>query len=179
MSIERSIVLYIASSLDGYIAGENGELDWLPGATEESSQIEDDCGYSDFYQTVDTVIMGKVTYDQILTFGEFPYPDKKCYVFSTKEKGSTEYVEFVNEDVLSFVQKLKQQNGSKIWLVGGADMIESFMKVHAIDEFIIMVIPTILGKGIPLFKKGTSTLTLSLKKLTQYGDMVSLHYQVK
>lgn len=108
----------------------------------------------------------------------FPYPDKKCYVFSTSEKGSNEYVDFVNEDVVEFTKKLREQEGSKIWMVGGADILDAFIKANLIDEYIITVTPHILGAGIPMFKEKNPQIDLILLDTRRYGQFVQLHYKV-
>ncbi|WP_195575171.1 dihydrofolate reductase family protein [Paenibacillus sp. 1001270B_150601_E10] len=168
----REVVLYIAASLDGYIARADDNLDWL---TETES--EGDAGYAEMYQSIDTVLMGKRTYDWLLEHTDaFPYPDKKCYVFSTTEKGSTDHVEFVNEDVLAFTRKLKEEDGAKIWMVGGGGILDAFIKHHLIDEYIITVTPHILGAGIPLFKANNPEIHLFLKESRRYGQFVQMHY---
>ena len=139
----RKIVVYIASSLDGYVARENGDIDWLPEPSES--------GYTAFYKSVDTVIMGKTTYEQILTFGSYPYKNKKSFVFSKTIRNNDENVEFVS-DIAKFVDDDSPGAAKNIWLVGGTQIIASFLKQEAIDEIIITVIPILLGKGIPLFK---------------------------
>ncbi|MGQ4665440.1 dihydrofolate reductase family protein [Metabacillus halosaccharovorans] len=172
--MSREIVLFIAASLDGFIAKEDDDLQWL-----EDTEGEGDAGYQDMYQTVDTVIMGKKTYDYIVEHMKpFPYPDKKCYVFSTTEKGSNEYVEFVNEDVVEFTKKLKAQEGTKIWMVGGGGILNSFFKENLIDEYIITVTPHILGSGIPLFKEKIPQIDLNLIDIKQFGQFAQLYYML-
>ncbi|TCJ02081.1 dihydrofolate reductase family protein [Cytobacillus praedii] len=173
--MSREIVLYIATSLDGFIAKENDDLQWL-----DDTEGEGDAGYTDMYQSIDTVIMGKKTYDYVIKHTEtFPYPDKKCYVYTTSENGSNEYVDFVNEDVVEFTQKLKEQEGSKIWMVGGASILDAFIKENLIDEYIISVTPHILGSGIPLFKEKNPQIDLILNDTKRFGQFVQLHYRVK
>ena len=162
------ILVYIASSLDGYIAREDGTVDWLPQVTES--------GYDAFYKSVDTVIMGKTTYDQVLTFGIYPYKDKKSFVFS-KTQHSDENVEFVS-DVEKFVKDGFPGAGENIWLVGGAKTIASFLKQGVVDEIIITKIPVLLGKGIPLFCNLEVQTKLELIKTEKYGQLVDLHYKV-
>ena len=91
----RKIILFIASSLDGYITRENGGIDWLPENTAS--------GYDDFIKSVDTMIMDKTTYDQVLTFGDYPYKDKKSFVFTRTDQNKDENIEFVS-DVEKFVK---------------------------------------------------------------------------
>lgn len=172
--MSREIILFIATSLDGFIAKENDDLQWL-----EEAEVEGDAGYSDMYQAIDTIIMGKRTYDYVIEHTEtFPYPDKKCYVFSSTLRGKNEHVEFVNEDVVAFSKKLREQEGSKIWMVGGADILDAFMKEQLIDELIITITPHLLGSGIPLFKGKNPYQDLKLVNTQRYGQMVQMHYMV-
>ncbi len=163
------IILYIATSLDGYIAREDGSVDWLPESAES--------GYDAFYKSVDTVIMGKTTYDQISTFGEYPYKDKKSFVFTTTNQIKDENVEFVS-DVDKFVMNDFPGVGKNIWLVGGAQIITSFLKQKVVDEIIITTIPIILGKGIPLVQNIESEIKIELIKTQKYSKLVDLHYKV-
>ncbi len=165
----RKIILYIASSLDGYVARENGDIDWLPQS--------DISGYDEFYKTVDVVVMGKTTYDQVLTFGEYPYKDKKSFVFTRTSKNNDENVEFVS-DIEKFVKNGFPRAGQNIWLVGGAKIIALFLKMGIVDEIITTVIPVLLGKGIPLFKNIENQTNLKLVKTETHDQMVDLHYKV-
>lgn len=133
-------------------------------------------GYSDFYKNIDTVIMGNKTYQQIHTLAEeFPYQDKACYVFSRSAKGKEEHVEFVIGDVGDFIGKLK--GGSRIWLVGGAELVSDFMKKSLVDEVILSIIPIILGNGIRLFQAGSPEIQMKLTKMQQYRQIAQLHYR--
>ncbi|MFP3919473.1 dihydrofolate reductase family protein, partial [Lysinibacillus telephonicus] len=116
MSNKRKLLLFIAASLDGYIATKDESLDWL-----YQVQGEGDNGFSEFYETVDTVLMGKRTYDWVVKqdLKEFPYKNKECYVFTRSFSVNTEDVEFINDDVVKFINKLKSQDGKNIWIVGG------------------------------------------------------------
>jgi dihydrofolate reductase len=168
---KRKIILYIATSLDGYIARENGDIDWLFS--------DQDYGYTDFLKSVDTLILGNRTYKQALTFGEFPYKDKICYVFSKTIKGKNEYVTFINGDFLNFIEKLRNEEGKDIWLVGGTRTIDIFTKNNLIDEFIISIHPIILGKGIELFKQNNIESKLVLKDSVNFSSgLVQLHYEL-
>lgn len=173
--MSREILVFIAGSLDGFIAKENDDLQWL-----EETEGEGDNGYGDMYQTIDTVIMGKRTYDYILEqLKPFPYPDKKCYVFSTTQTGENEHVTFIQEDVITFTQRLKEQEGTKIWMVGGGDLLDAFLQEQLIDEWIITITPHLLGSGIPLFKSPRPFENLRLLETKRYGQMVQLHYEVR
>jgi dihydrofolate reductase len=175
MSIDRTTVLYIAMSLDGYIADEFGEVNWL-----QDVEGKGDNGYSVFYETIDTIIMGRTTYDQILTFKcAWPYSGKKCYVFTKRNSNPDHNVEFVNDGIVDLMKSLKAQKGRKIWLAGGAGIIDSFIKQGLIDEFIIAVIPIILGNGIRLFKGNNPKTRLLLKEIKQSKEIALLYYKVK
>ncbi len=174
MSQNRKVVLFIAQSVDGYIAREDDTLDWLFKVAGEG-----DNGYSQFYETVDTIVMGRRTYDWIMEHekGENPYKGKECYVFSSAASVSNEMT-FVQEDPYTFIEKVKEDDGKDIWIVGGGEMIHSFMKKKLIDEYRITLAPTILGKGIPLFKRGEYEHELVLKGMNRYNQFVELHYEV-
>ena len=161
------ITAYIALSLDGFVAREDGSVDWLPDTA--------GTGYDTFYKSVDTVIMGRVTYEQILTFEKYPYRDKKSLVFTRTSQGK-EGIEFVS-DVKSFVRNGFPNAGENIWLVGGAQLFSSFLKEDAVDEIIITVIPVILGRGVSLFT-GIKETKLELVKAKEYGQLAELHYRV-
>ena len=166
----RKIKLFIASSLDGFIARENGHIDWLP--TKGKS------GYDEFYRTVDIVIIGKTTYDQVLTFGEYPYKDKKSYVFTRNNNHTRdENAEFVS-DIDGFVNDILPNLDGSIWLIGGAQIISSFVNRGIVDEIILSIVPTVLGKGIPLFQNIQKELKLKLIKTTKYDKLTELHYRV-
>ena len=176
MSKKRNLVLFIASSLDGYIATKDDSLEWL-----FKVEGEGDNGFTEFYETVDTILLGKRTYDWIMKqdMEEFPYKNKKCYVFTRSSIEDTEDVKFINEDITKFVDKLKSQDGKNIWIVGGGELLHTFLKERLVDECIITIAPTILGNGIPLFREGDYQLELSLKETSKFNQFVELHYVVK
>lgn len=176
MEHHRKIVIFIASSLDGYIAAKNDDLQWLFDV-----EGEGDNGFAGFFDTVDTMIMGKRTYDWVLENDPagFPYRDKECYVYTKATMVETEGVTFTNEDVADFTEKLKDREGKNIWLVGGGELIHSFIKKNLVDELIVTVAPVILGEGVPLFKGGDYKLNLNLKSIRRFNQFAELHYEVK
>ena len=176
MAKKRNLVVFIAATLDGYIATKEDSLEWLFNV-----EGEGDNGYSEFYETVDTVVMGKRTYDWLKeqNLEEFPYKNKECYVFTRSTPEDTEDVKFVNEDINEFVGKLKSRDGKSIWIVGGGELLYHFLKEQLVDELIVTIAPTVLGKGIPLFKEGDYQLDLSLKGMRRFNQFVELHYEVK
>jgi dihydrofolate reductase len=172
----RKIVLYIAASLDGYIATKEDSLDWL-----FSVEGKGDNGYSEFYETVDTILMGRRTYDWIMEQAEdFPYLNKACYVFTRSTMEDTKHVRFIHDDGKEdFVNVLKQQPGKNIWIVGGGELLTMFMKQKVVDEVILTVAPVLLGSGIALFKDGDYKTDLVLKGTRTFNQFVELHYEVK
>ncbi len=175
MSQRRKIVLFIASSLDGYIASKDESLEWL-----FKVEGEGDNGFTEFYQTIDTIIMGKRTYDWIIKeIEDFPYKTKECYVYTRSSYQDTENVKFINEDIHHFVNNLRKKEGNNIWLVGGGELLDSFIQEDLVDEFIITVAPTIIGNGIPLFKESNHYVELSLKGTRNFNQFTELHFEVK
>jgi dihydrofolate reductase len=168
------IRLFIASSLDGYIARTSGEVDWL--------FTDSDYGYSEFFAQIDTVLMGSKTYEQVLTFGEYPYKGKEGFVFSKTMEAKTDYnVKFVRDDWKGFIKALRQSSGRDIWLVGGSQTIHYFMKHGFVDELILSIHPIILGSGIPLIVNDSSLETvLELKDVKTYDSgLLQVSYDLK
>ena len=146
----RKVILYIAASIDGFIARENGEIDWLENP---NYHIEGESfGYDEFYDSIDTTLMGNQTYRQVLGFDvPFPYPDKTNYVFSRSKSGHDEHVQFINSDIPDLIAALKKEEGRDIWLVGGSQINGPLLSQGLIDKIILTLIPVTLGTGIPLF----------------------------
>jgi dihydrofolate reductase len=168
----RRIILYIATSLDGYIARNSGEVDWL--------FTDQDYGYTDFLAGVDTILMGRKTYEQILTFGEFPYQAKQNYIFSSNpDFDASPHAKTVRTDLKAFVEALRQTDGKNIWLVGGAALIHPFIEQCLLDEVVLSIHPILLGSGIPLFQNGTPAQRLNLVTCQSYDSgLVQITYTV-
>ncbi len=166
----RKVVLFIASSLDGYIARPNGDIDWL--------FTDQNYDYTKFLDSIDTVLMGRKTYEQVLKLGEYPYQEKKSYVFTKNlDFQATSDVEVVTE-LESFVNNLRLLNGKNIWLVGGSMLIRDFLNKNLVNEVILSVHPIILGEGIPLFANPNTT-SLQLTGCQTYSSgLVQLSYNV-
>lgn len=175
--MSRSIVLYISVSLDGFIAKKTGAVDWLGG----NGEIENpDNGFDSFYSTIDTVVMGSTTFDQVineLSPDKWVYEGKKCYVATSKERIADNRAEFISGKITEFIKKIKKEQGKDIWLVGGGKLIDTFIKENLIDKYIITVIPTILGDGIPLFLKENPEIKLKLIETKNVDGMVELSYE--
>ena len=125
-------IYYVAASLDGYIATPEGDVNWL-SPFESSDQ---DYGYSKFYESVEATVMGSRTYEQILSFGEWPYPEKSCCVFSQRHlKTKQPEVTLTNKSPKEVVPELEGRNLRRIWLVGGAKLATAFRKEGLITEY--------------------------------------------
>lgn len=172
----KHVSVFIATSLDGYIATREDSLAWLTRV-----EGEGDNGYADFYQTVDTVVMGRRTYDWLLKeVGRegFPYRDKACYVYTKQQTGTDGLVQFVNEQPDVFLSRFSADTGKALWLVGGAGLIESFLQQRLVDEWIVTIAPVLLGDGIPLFSATIPECRLELLDCKRYGQFASMHYRV-
>ncbi|MBT2571380.1 dihydrofolate reductase family protein [Planococcus sp. ISL-110] len=176
METERKIICYIATSLDGYIAAEDDSLEWL-----FETAGEGDAGYAEFMETIDTVIMGRRTYDWVMAAenGKFPYQGLASYVFTTSAAEENPFVKFTDQDIPSFAEGLKDKPGKDIWVIGGSNLLHSFVKENLIDEWIISIAPVLIGKGIPLFQEFDFEIRLKLKSVKAYGQFAQLHYERK
>lgn len=178
----RKIIVYIATSADGFIARKDGAVDWL----DRPQPKGEDYGMAKFYKSIDTILYGRKTYDTAVKFVEqgLEIPtDKRIrnYVFS--RRGAPKKVlpgfEFVKEPIKKFAKRLRAQKGKNIWMMGGGGLIASFLDEGAIDEFIIHVIPTFIGEGIPLIAPRRRTVPLKLLSVKKFSDgVVRLHYAV-
>jgi dihydrofolate reductase len=178
MSVGK-ITLYIATSVDGYIADEDGSVVWLE-EFEDSASDDDIEDFTTFYESVDCLVMGAKTYEQVLTFGEWPYDDNPTYVFTHRDLSpATDSVEFVSQDVADFSTAVKQQH-SHIWLVGGAHIAQSFLAEHEIDELRLSLVPVLLGSGVSLFAEEHDQQRLRLlgTKPRDTG-IVEHHYEIR
>jgi dihydrofolate reductase len=175
----RKLILYTATSLDNYIATPDGGVGWL--STSEFIAPDEDYGYGDFYNSIDTTLMGHSTYRFILDQDvPFPYPDKKNYVFSrSSQKRDTEFVQFINDDIVGFVRQLKLAEGTNIWLVGGGQINALLLQNDMIDEMILTLFPLVLGEGIPVFHGSHKTVYFDLQSSKSYGSgLLQLTFQV-
>jgi dihydrofolate reductase len=182
MKTKRKIIVYIATSADGYIARPDGDVGWLNRRPRNV-----DYGMKQFYPTIDTILWGRKTYDWLLkyykkrgkTTGLF---DMKLanYVFSRKPPGRpAPGVEFVSQPVKAFARGLRAAPGKQIWMMGGAGLIASFLDAGEIDEFDIHVMPVFIGEGIPLVAPRHRDIPLRLRSSTKYPDgVVRLRYEV-
>ena len=173
---KRRIILYIATSLDGFIADNNGDIDWLSTNVDNS---EIDTSYEDFYQHVDTVILGRTTYDQVtqvLSPDNYPYSDSISYILTSRPGNNNEKLIFTDQPVVEIVNNLKQTNGGDVFIVGGASIIQPLVEANLIDEYQLATIPVILGEGIPLFKPIKEPLGLHVKNVSTVNNIVYRTY---
>jgi dihydrofolate reductase len=173
--MERKVILYIATSLDGYIANPNDDIGFLSIVEKEG----EDYGYGDFVETVDTVIVGRKTYDKVLSMGfDFPHVDKDAYIITRTPRPAIGSIKFYTGDLKILIDKLKQEEGKNIFCDGGAEIVNELLKQNLIDEFIISVIPILVGNGVKLFKDGRPELKLELISTKQFEKgLVQLHYK--
>jgi len=171
----RKIIVYIAISADGYIARPDGDFSWL-----NRPSVKGDYGIARFYKKVDTAIMGRKTYELGVKLGQTGYPGLQNYVFSRRSrKSDVPYVEFVDDDIPGFAARMRKAGGKHIWLVGGSEIIAAFLDQGQVDEFILHVIPILIGAGIPLVHPKFRNVPLKLVKTRRYSDgVVRLHYRV-
>lgn len=175
--MSRKVILYIAMSIDGYIAKDDDNIDFL-------STVEwpdEDYGYAAFQKEVDTLIWGRKTYDKVLSFGiEFPHKDKRCIVLSNNLKGKDENVEFYGGNLNDLIAQLKSEEGKDIYCDGGGEVVFELLKHDLIDKMIISVIPHLVGKGVRLFKDGRPEQSVKLlKSITYPSGLVQLWYDRK
>lgn len=150
--MNRKIILYIAISMDGFIADKQGSVAWL----DAFQDIQNTYSYHDFIQEIDTVILGMTTYQQIiheLSPNQWVYEDMDSYVITHKPHQNQKNIFFTSDPIEQLVKTLRQKEGKAIWLCGGANLVNQFMKLNLIDEYHLTIMPYFLGKGIRLFEE--------------------------
>lgn len=175
----RTLSIFIAVSLDGYIAKPNDDLSFLKLVEKEG----EDYGYAKFTATIDTLILGRKTYDWVLKeIGPFHYDngDKNVYVITRTERPNVGKTTFYTGNLTELVQQLKNQDGKNIYCDGGAEVINELLRNDLIDEFIISIIPIFLGNGTRLFNDGRPEQMLELIDTKTYSTgLTQLHYKRK
>jgi len=170
----------IATSADGYIARPDGDVAWL-----DRPQPKGNYGMGEFFKSIDTILWGRKTYSKGIEMGMKASgfgPKIKNYVFSRgtpPPPSQASAFEFVNEPIKPFALRLRAQPGKDIWMMGGGEIIASFLDEGEIDEFSISVIPILIGEGIPLVQPRHRSVRLKLLSTKKFPDgVVHLHYQV-
>ena len=177
MTTRRRVIVHIAASADGYIARADGDLAWLTSRPAPKGFY----GMNAFMQSIDTMVLGLKTYDVSRQMGA-KFDSQRTIVFSRQRPpaNTPAAVEFVNDAIGPFVSRLRAQPGKDIWLMGGGDIIASFLDAQAIDEFVISVVPVFLGDGIPLIARRHRHVPLSLLSTEKFEDgLVQLRYAVQ
>lgn len=178
MKNQRKVIVYIATSADGYIARPDGDVEWL-----SRPQPKAGYGIGAFFKSIDTILWGRKTYTKGIEMGMKDSgmgPGIKNYLFSRHPQSSLlSGFELVNEPIKLFMQRLRAQPGKDIWMMGGAEIIGTFLDEGEIDEFSIHVIPILIGEGIPLIQPRHRSIPLKLLSTKKYPDsVVHLHYSV-
>ncbi|MCO5238815.1 MAG: dihydrofolate reductase family protein [Chitinophagaceae bacterium] len=175
----RKLSLFIATSLDGYIAQPNDDLSFLKLVEKEG----EDYGYASFTGTIDTLIIGRKTYDYVLKeIGSSHYDNgqRDVYVITGTQRPGTGRTTFYTGDLTELVERLKSENGKNIYCDGGAEIINELLKNDLIDEFIISIVPVLVGNGTRLFKDGRPEQQLELLDAKTFDTgLTQLHYRRK
>lgn len=167
--MKNKYILYIAMTLDGFIADKDDNLEWL-----FKVEGKGDNGYQNFYNTIDSVVMGRRTYDWIIqNMDDYPYKDKDSYILTNRE---------IKEDLETFnniIDLDNKINDKKVWIVGGGQVISEYLNKGLVSEMRITVAPVILGEGISLFNNILKDVNLEFLDTSNYNQFVELHYKVK
>lgn len=179
MKPRRKIIVEVATSADGYIARPDGDVKWLDRPAPKGHY-----GMGAFMKTIDTILWGRKTYTKGIEMGMKSGgfgPKIKNYLFSRQPQGSLlKGFELVKEPIKPFAQRLRAQPGKDIWMMGGGEIIASFLDEGEIDEFRIAIIPVLIGEGIPLIKPQYRSIPLKLLSTNKFPDgVVRLHYRVE
>lgn len=174
---QRKIILNLAISLDGYICGSDGAIDWIVGDGDKKGDTDTQFDFSAFLNSIDTIVMGKKGYEDAPDGSLDAYLSHKIYVASNEElENAGDNIEIINGDVVSQIESVREQLGKDIWIYGGAGLADYFIKADVIDEYIIGVIPTILGSGRKLFLENNPTIKLHLNETTVQKGIIILKY---
>ena len=179
MKMEKKInqvVLYIAASLDGYIAKADHSLDWLYAVEGDGG----DNGFGAFYAGIGSLVMGRGTYDELMkTVDAYPHAEKPSYVLTRSNRPAEPGITYTSEPIATLVPRLKKESNGDVWLVGGGQLVRDFLSADLIDRLDLAVIPNVLGSGIPLFPEGTPPRAFRLTGSERIGQIAMLHYEVK
>lgn len=165
--------VFIATSLDGYIARPDGGLDWLSSVEVEG----EDYGYGEFFAGIDALVTGRNTYDTVIGFERWPYAGKRCIVLTHRPATPRYGEEFYAGEPGPLLERLADAGVRRVYVDGGA-VIRQFLAAGAIDELTLSILPIVLGAGIPLFTGGGSELRLTLTDCRSWPTgLVQLRYR--
>jgi dihydrofolate reductase len=175
---QRKVIVHIGTSADGYIAGPDGDLEWLTSRPAPKGFY----GIDAFMRSIDTMVLGRKTYEIGLRMGA-KFESKNPHLVFSRHPPPAEVpagVQFVNDAIGPFVRRLREQPGKDVWLMGGGELIASFLDEQAIDEFVVSVVPVFIGDGIPLIARRHRHVPLDLQSVERFEDgVVQLHYRVQ
>lgn len=178
MTKRRTVIVHLATSADGFIARPDGDLEWLTSRPAPDGFY----GMNAFMRSIDTKVLGRKTYEASVRLGA-KFDSKSRYIVFSRHAPPADApsgVEFVNGAIGPFVSRLREQPGKNIWLMGGGDLIASFLDAQAIDEFVVSVVPVFIGDGIPLIARRHRHVPLTLQSVERFADgVVQLHYGVQ
>lgn len=174
--MNRKVTVFIAMSLDGYIAKPDDDLSFLSIVEQEG----EDYGYQAFVDSIDTVIMGRKTYDWVMSqVPQFPHHDKDTYVITRTSRPSIGTTHFYTDSLKELVLSLKAASGKGVFVDGGAEIVNEMLKEDLVDELIISVIPILVGNGTRLFKDYRPEQRLALISAQHFAKgLVQLHYKI-
>ena len=178
MTQPRKVIVHIATSADGYIARADGDIEWLTSRPAPKGFY----GMNAFMKSIDTKVLGRKTFEVSLRMGAKFDSQGRTIVFShhSPPANTPSGVEFVNDAIGPFVSRLREQPGKDIWLMGGGEIIASFLDAQVIDEFVISVAPVFIGEGIPLIARRHRHVPLELQSSERFEDgLVQLRYGVQ
>lgn len=163
----------MAASLDGYIARRDGSIDWLPVA-----RAKQDYGQAKFLERIDELIIGRKTYEQLLSRGSWPHGERRCHVLSRRWAGHRDvHAEFTDTNPAALLRRLRKRPGGDIWLVGGGESAHAWFAAGVVDEIILTIIPVLLGEGLPLFLPAPESTGWRLRDSRIFPEgLVQLHY---
>lgn len=177
MNKDRKVILYIATSLDGYIAQPDDDLSFLDIVQKEG----EDYGYVNFMNEIDTIVVGRKTFDWVMNqVSEFAPAPIITYVITKTPQPSKKNILFYNNKLDELIERLKNEPGKNIFINGGAQLVAELLKSKLIDEIILSIIPILVGNGIKLFDDGRPEQRLELVSSQNFeSGLVQIHYKVK
>jgi dihydrofolate reductase len=172
----RKLIYAVAASLDGYLARRDGAIDWLP-----VSRAKEDDGRAKFIAGVDTLVIGRKSYEQMLSRGPWTFGTRACYVRSRRWTGQRDvHAEFTALGAAALLRRIRRRPGRNIWLVGGGESAHGFLAAGLVDEFVVTFVPVLLGEGLPLFLPHPAETKLVLRGTRIISDgLVQLRYTVR